>query len=178
MFVRRLKNFSCQQKGYFTDIDEGRPGFLDLYYQKGVQEAVRKEEPRSAAIDRIETAKYESLKKKLTFRDNVYHTTKLRPKIFSYRFLAPLPDIPASVFPKSQRLQLWIPNTLVYDGESAPFWVFSKDGYVYRVDNFTNTQAANRLGSVNKYELVAVSRTVFLDFCPRFLTNNATHHPL
>jgi len=142
-------------------LDEGRPDFLDLYFRKGPAEVVKPTEPQSAAIDRIEAAKYEALKKKLVFREYVYKNKKLRSKVFAYRFLAPLPDVSAAIFPKQQRLQMWVPNTLIYDGESSPFWLFSKDGLVYRIDNFTNTQALNRLGSVNKYELVAVSRLVF-----------------
>ncbi len=145
---------------------------------------MHKELPRSMEIDRIEMTKYESMKRKLTFRENVYHShSKMRAGIFAYRFLAPLPDIPVSAFPKQQRLQLCImscvnhvgiPNTIVYDGESAPFWVFTKEGCVYRIDNFTNTQAVNRLGSVNKYELVAVLKTVLP--CHDALSSKSTTH--
>lgn len=112
------------------------------------------------SMDRIEAAKYETLRKKLVIADNGSRNCKFRSKLFSYRFLAPLPEIPPSLFPKQQRVQLWIPNTLVYDRESPPFWVYSKEGFVYRTDNFTDSQAINRLGSVNKYELVAVCKTV------------------
>ena len=134
-----------------------------MYFQRGQQETTKREEPRSISIDRIETAKYEALKKKLIFHDNGPNDCKFRSKLYAYRFMAPLPEIPSNMFPKQQRLQLWIPNTLVYDGISPPFWLYSKNGFVYRVDNFTDSQIVNRLGSVNKYELVAVCRTVIFD---------------
>jgi len=141
-------------------LDDDRSEFLNIFFQRGHQENYKQDEPKSLPTDRIEAAKYETLKKKLIITDNTPKDSKFKPKLFGYRFLAPLPEVPPSIFPKQQRLQLWVPNTLVYDRESPPFWIYSKDGFVYRTDDFTDSQAINRLGSVNKYELVAVCRTV------------------
>ena len=100
------------------------------------------------------------MRKKATFNDGIYSNKKIKPGVFFYRYLAPLPDVPASIFPKNARLQMWIPNTIVYDGDSAPFWLYTRDSHVYRINNYTDAQVISRFGSVNKYELVAVAKSV------------------
>ena len=100
------------------------------------------------------------MRKKLNFSDCEYPNKDFRPKLYFYRFLAPLPDF--INFPRHSRLEMWIPNTIVCDGNSSPFWIYSKNGFVYRVDNFTQSQIYSRFGSPNRNELSAVSKTVIL----------------
>jgi len=99
------------------------------------------------------------MRRKIQFSDTSYSFHEFQPNILFYRFLAPAPEI--THFPKSERIKLWIPNTIVYDGLSSPFWIFtSTEGYVYRINNFSDTQALERLGSSSKHDLVAISRTL------------------
>jgi hypothetical protein len=108
----------------------------------------------------LEVVKYEAMRKKVGFQNTMYDKTGLRPNIYFYRFLAPLPDVPQTVVTRIDRLELWVPNTIVYDGISSPFWIYSKAGRVYRADNYTQAQAVSRFGSHNRHELVAIAKTV------------------
>ncbi len=113
-------------------------------------------------MTRYDAAKHELLRKKLSFAEYEYPNKDFRPLLAFYRFLAPSPEVSAMSFPRGQRLELWVPNTLVYDGLSPTFWLYSKGGHVYRSDAFSNTQVVSRFGSGRRKELVAIAKTVFL----------------
>ena len=108
----------------------------------------------------LEVAKYEALRKKLNYADYVYRNKNFRPNVYFYRYLAPSPTVSAAEFPRHNRLKIWVPNTVVYDGLSSPFWVYSRDSYVYRTDSFTLNQVVARMGSASKQELVAIAKAV------------------
>lgn len=118
---------------------------------------------RSVVCERsgkLEGATYEAMRKRMSFGDFEYAHKDLQPKLLFYRFLAPLPELPN--FPRHERLEIFIPSTIVCDGRSSPFWLYSKDGYVHRTDNFTHSQLFSHFASHDKNELVAISKTVYL----------------
>jgi hypothetical protein len=124
------------------------------------QEIVHRESRKSEAIDQLEAKRYAAMKNKAKFVELGYGGKKVKPGVFFYRFMAPLHQVPTSLFPMNARLQMWVPNTIVYDGTSSSFWLYTRDSYVYRTSDYKDAQVISRFGSVNKYELVAVAKTV------------------
>ena len=82
----------------------------------------------------------------------------LRNHIYFYKFLAKKTDLQETS--KHSNLKLWIPDTIVYNDDWAPFWLYcSEDGYVYKTENFTEKHIQTKIGNLNNYnEVVAVTK--------------------
>jgi hypothetical protein len=115
---------------------------------------------RSIVYERskLETVAYEAMKKKINFSDFEYSHKDLKPKLLFYRFLAPHPDL--TNFLRYERLEMFIPSTIVCDGRSSLFWLYSKDGYIYRTDAFNHSQLFSHFASHDKHSLSSISKTV------------------
>ena len=114
----------------------------------------------NTVITKSTITKHENLQKKLNFMDFIYNDNRLRPKLLFYRYLAPVTDL--TEFPKSERLNMNIPITIVYDGLSSPFWLYTKDGYIYREDAYNDKKLILGIKQHSSFEAIAVSQTVLL----------------
>ena len=84
----------------------------------------------------------------------------LRPLLLFYKFLAKKTDM--QEVSKHSNLKLWIPDTVVYNDDWAPFWLYcSEDGYVYKTENFTEKHLQTKIGNPNNHnEVVAVTKYI------------------
>jgi len=104
-----------------------------------------------------ENIKEDNLLSQIIFKNNKYKDT-LRPNIFFYRYLSIVSDY--QIYNK-EKLNLIIPDTIIYDGLSSPFWIYNiNNKYISRNDNFSSNQILRILGSKNKKEVVAIAKTV------------------
>ena len=69
---------------------------------------------------------------------------------------------------KFSKLELWIPDTIVYGESDYPFWIYTNhEGVVCRTENFSERHIVSKLG--NQYsidELIAVCKTVHFSYSP------------
>ena len=77
------------------------------------------------------------------------------PSLFFYKLFAKKQE---NVNNDKYRLKLWLPDTVVFNDEDQPIWLYSGlDGYVYRTDNFYAKNVMNKLANYTSTdELVAV----------------------
>lgn len=66
---------------------------------------------------------------------------------------------------KHSNLKIWIPDTIVYNDNCAPFWVYCSDeGYVYKTENFNEKHIHMKMGNPdNLDEVVAVVKFIEFD---------------
>ncbi|CAD8077133.1 unnamed protein product [Paramecium sonneborni] len=79
--------------------------------------------------------------------------------IHFYKFLARRPDSEQSNQSVINRLQLWVPDTIVLNDREIPnYWLYSDSrGYVFRTDTFTSKNVISKLANyTSPDELVAV----------------------
>lgn len=58
------------------------------------------------------------------------------PFVFFYKYLAKRPEF-GNKEPKLHKLQLWVPDTVVYNDNCPPYWIYTGgDGFVYKTETF------------------------------------------
>ncbi|CAK83163.1 unnamed protein product (macronuclear) [Paramecium tetraurelia] len=91
-------------------------------------------------------------------KDHQY-TVDFQRFIHFYKFLARRPDSEQSNQSIVNRLQLWVPDTIVLNDREMPnYWLYSDSrGYVFRTDAFTSKNVVSKLANyTSPDELVAV----------------------
>ena len=87
---------------------------------------------------------------------------ELLPYLYFYKFLARKPEFCKKDLTKFAKLELWIPDTIVFNDAESPYWIYTNnEGVVCRTENFSERHVVSKLG--NQYsidELVAVCKTV------------------
>ncbi|CAK94849.1 unnamed protein product (macronuclear) [Paramecium tetraurelia] len=87
------------------------------------------------------------------------YTADFQRFIHFYKFLARRPDSEQSNQSVINRLQLWVPDTIVLNDKEMPnYWLYSDSrGYVFRTDTFTSKNVISKLANyTSPDELVAV----------------------
>lgn len=102
---------------------------------------------------------YDELVQKASFLDYEYpRAPDLIPFLYFYKFLARKPEFCKRDLTKYAKLELWIPDTVVYNDAEAPYWIYTNnEGVVCRTEDFHDRHVVSKLG--NQYsidELVAV----------------------
>ena len=83
------------------------------------------------------------------------------PKLNFYRYLAKLPDLKKVGNAHEWKLNLWIPDTIVYnDGGLQPFWVYTgEDGVVWKTEAFSEKDIISKMANQFKLdELVSIAK--------------------
>lgn len=81
-------------------------------------------------------------------------------KLKFYKFLAKRTDLKQSSSQHQRKLQLWIPDTIVYnDMGSGAFWIYTgEDGYVHKTENFQDKHVISKLG--DQYHLDEIAAVI------------------
>ena len=87
---------------------------------------------------------------------------ELQPFLYFYKLLARKPEFCKRDLTRFAKLELWIPDTVVFNDADQPYWIYTNnEGLVCRTENFSERHVVAKLG--NQYsidELVAVCKTV------------------
>lgn len=77
-----------------------------------------------------------------------------------FKFLAKRPELKFKSTQHFRKLQIWIPDTIVYnDHGSGAFWIYTgEDGYVHKTENFQDKHIVSKLG--DQYHLDEVAAII------------------
>ena len=124
--------------------------------------------PKSAKhkpkFNEYEKRAYENNLDKIKYWGKDYrYYNDLQPFLFFYKYLAKKTDM--QEVSKHSNLKVWIPDTVVYNDNWAPFWVYwSDDGYVYKTENFNEKHLHTKMWNPNNLdEVVAVTKFIEFD---------------
>lgn len=95
----------------------------------------------------------------------MYHSS-FWPRLDFYKFLAKLPDLKKTTSTHERKLQVWLPDTIVYnDPGLQPYWVYTgKDGIVWKTEDFIDKDIVSKMANQFKLdELVCVAKCVDWD---------------
>ena len=92
---------------------------------------------------------YRELVEKVQFLDYISPRDELKPYLFFYKFLARKVELIKKDLTKFSKLELWIPDTIVYgDRTDFPFWIYTNhEGVVCRTENFSERHIVSKLGN-------------------------------
>jgi len=74
------------------------------------------------------------------------------PFLYFYKYLARRAEFCKRDLTKFQKLELWIPDTVVFNESDAPYWIYTNhEGVVCRTENFSERYVVSKLG--NQYSI-------------------------
>lgn len=74
------------------------------------------------------------------------------PFLYFYKYLARKPEYCKRDLTKYQKLELWIPDTIVFNDSECPYWIYTNhEGVVCRTEDFNERHIVSKLG--NQYSI-------------------------
>lgn len=73
---------------------------------------------------------------------------ELQPFLYFYKFLARKPEFCKRDLTRFAKLELWIPDTVVFNDADQPYWIYTNnEGLVCRTENFSERHVVAKLGN-------------------------------
>ena len=141
-------------------------GFIQEQYDDMFHYSVHKRPKAKKKIDFsnkatsiYELKDYQRLVEAIYFRD-YYCLPGFETGLKFFKFLAKRPDLIQKGNQHHRKLQVWIPDTIVYNDQgSGVFWVYTgEDGFVHKTENFQDKHIVSKLG--DQYHLDEVAAII------------------
>lgn len=136
--------------------------FDDMFHFSGEKKRkLQRKKEGNRANSLYELKEYHRLIEAISFRD-FKPFPGLETKLKFYKFLAKRPDIKQKSTQHQRKLQLWIPDTIVYNDTGSPaVWVYTgEDGHVHKTESFQEKHIVSKLG--DQYHLDEITAIIKL----------------
>jgi hypothetical protein len=77
-----------------------------------------------------------------------YEVESFLPFLYFYKFLARRPEFCKRDLTKYAKLELWIPDTIVFNDCDVPYWIYTNsEGVVCRTEDFNERHVVSKMGN-------------------------------